>query len=69
MLYDNVFVILNRTFAEIKKPSYNCCRNKDMEVFSMKFRDIKRYLNMSKEEINRYISHVMVMKKGFTYNE
>lgn len=54
---------MNRTFAEKKKPSYNCSRNKDTEVFSMKFKDIKRHLTITKDEINRYISYVKVVDK------
>ena len=29
----------------------------------MKFKDIKRYLTISKDEINRYISYVKVVDK------
>ena len=31
----------------------------------MKFKDIKRYLTISKDEINRYISYVMVARSAY----
>ena len=31
----------------------------------MKFKDIKRYLTISKDEIDRYISHVMVARNAY----
>lgn len=31
----------------------------------MKFKDIKRHLTISKDEINRYISHVMVARNAY----
>ena len=32
----------------------------------MKFKDIKRHLTISKDEINRYISHVMVARNAYS---
>ena len=31
----------------------------------MKFKDIKRHLTISKDEINRYISYVMVARNAY----
>lgn len=31
----------------------------------MKFKDIKRYLTISKDEINRYITHVMAARNAY----
>ena len=39
--------------------------NKSMEVFSMKYKDIKRYLTIDKSEINAYISLVMKARNAY----
>lgn len=39
--------------------------NKSTEVFLMKFKDVKRYLTINRNEINAYISLVMKARNAY----